>query len=210
MSDQRLRELERGWRTGGAVEAEAALVRERLRLGLVDEPRLRLAARLGHGASRLVLGLLDDRPPGDVRRRLAALDHDLGRSGPEAVVRAAIALARSRVRLWGHTRASGSAADRARLLAALDAAVAWVRCPCDLHVAEAAEAVAPAERAVQGLRARTARSAYYALRAARVVAEPGYRVLGLEYEPAQDHEAIWEALRAELVPWLVAHGDPLA
>ena len=208
MSDQRLRELERSWRVGGAEEAEAALLRERLRLGVIGEPRLRLAAAIGHAASGLLLG--PRAPAGDLRRRLAAIDGELGRAGPETVVRAAIALARSRVRLWGHTRASGSRSDRASLLAALEAAEAWVRCPCDAHLADAAETVAPAERAVQGLRARTARSAYYALRAARVVVEPNYRVLGLEYEPAQDAEALRQALRAELVPWLVGHADPVA
>lgn len=51
MSDERLRSLERRWRASGAVEDELALLRERLRAGLLDEQRVRLAAGLEHVAA---------------------------------------------------------------------------------------------------------------------------------------------------------------
>lgn len=47
MSDQRLRELERRWRETGVASDEATLLRERVRVGDLDEDRLRLAAYCG-------------------------------------------------------------------------------------------------------------------------------------------------------------------
>lgn len=51
MSDARLRELERAWRTTGAVADEAAWLAERVRTGGLAEVRLLLAAELGHAAA---------------------------------------------------------------------------------------------------------------------------------------------------------------
>lgn len=55
MSDERLRELERRWRESGAVEDEAAYLRERVRVGDLTEARLGLAAFCGHEGARRVL-----------------------------------------------------------------------------------------------------------------------------------------------------------
>ncbi|MCO5165487.1 MAG: hypothetical protein M9894_03845 [Planctomycetes bacterium] len=209
MSDQRLRELERAWQGGGGVEDEAALLRERLRRGVTDEARLEVAARLGHAASAAVLG---PRAPGpghaDERLRLAALDAAIGRVGQEARVRAAIALARLRARAWGHARKSGRV-DSANLLRALEAAEGWARCPCADHAADASVAAERARAAVWRLRARTQRSAGFAVLAGDAAARPGGRPLRLE-DAADQADEVRAALRQELVPWLLGHADPVA
>lgn len=211
MSDQRLRELERAWQAGGGVDDEAALLRERLRRGLTDEARLTVAARLGHAAAAAVLG---PRAPGpghtDERLRLAALDAAIARVGQEARVRAAVALARRRVRAWGHAGTSGTRADRANLLQALQAAEDWVRCPCADHALRADHVAEQAGPAVWKLRARTQRSAYFAVIAAEAAALPSNRpALRLE-DAADEADDVRAALRRELVPWLLGHADPLA
>ena len=50
MSDERLRQLERKWRETGAVEDEAALLRERVRTGGLLPDSLDSAAYCGHEA----------------------------------------------------------------------------------------------------------------------------------------------------------------
>lgn len=62
MSDSRLRDAERRWRDSGRVEDEAAWLRERARVGELDEGRLRLAALVGHPASQLAVGANDPLP----------------------------------------------------------------------------------------------------------------------------------------------------
>jgi len=57
MSDANLRELERRWRETGSVEDEAAWLLQRLRVGELDEERLRLAAYCSHEPSRIALDL---------------------------------------------------------------------------------------------------------------------------------------------------------
>ncbi len=54
MTDQVLREAQRRARETGSVEDEAAYLRARVRAGDLDRTRLRLAARLGHSAARLL------------------------------------------------------------------------------------------------------------------------------------------------------------
>lgn len=71
MSDAALRELERRWRTSGAVEDEAAWHAARSRAGQLDRGRLQLAADLGWRAAELAVGTLDPAsPPGIVERLL--------------------------------------------------------------------------------------------------------------------------------------------
>lgn len=57
MTDHRLRDLERRWRESRSDADEAAWVTERLRAGLLSPGWLELAARLGYGAARLILGM---------------------------------------------------------------------------------------------------------------------------------------------------------
>jgi len=59
LGDQRLRERSRRARRTGALEDEAAHLRERLRRGAVDRRRLEVAAYLGHAGARSAL----ERPP---------------------------------------------------------------------------------------------------------------------------------------------------
>lgn len=56
MSDEKLRELERRWRETGAAQDEAALLRERVRVGVLPRRQLELAAYLGHPAAQEALG----------------------------------------------------------------------------------------------------------------------------------------------------------
>ena len=51
MADDKLRQLERRWRESSTVEDEAALLRERVRVGDLSEGRLRLAASFGQEAA---------------------------------------------------------------------------------------------------------------------------------------------------------------
>ena len=56
MTDASVRELERRWLTSGDLAHGVALLRERLRLGLLDPTRLELAAWLGHPVAKALLG----------------------------------------------------------------------------------------------------------------------------------------------------------
>lgn len=54
--DERSRLRERQARAGGGPEAEAAVLRDRIRRGALEQRRLEFAAALGHLPSRIVLG----------------------------------------------------------------------------------------------------------------------------------------------------------
>lgn len=54
MTDSRLRALERRWKESGSVEDEAAYLRERVRVGDIDQETLELVSRLGHEAAQMV------------------------------------------------------------------------------------------------------------------------------------------------------------
>ncbi|MEZ6187822.1 MAG: hypothetical protein R3F62_22785 [Planctomycetota bacterium] len=63
MTDLRVRELERRWQESGSVDDEAALLRERARVGDLEADRIELGAYLGHPAALVALGRSrDDRP----------------------------------------------------------------------------------------------------------------------------------------------------
>jgi len=89
VTDARLRDVERRWRETGALEDEAAFLRERVRAGVLDDDRLRLAAYVGHAASRLALGT-----PSFAPAFFQAWIYGLEPWGVEACQRAAIAAAR--------------------------------------------------------------------------------------------------------------------
>ncbi len=203
MSDARLRELERRWRESGAVEDEAALLRERLRQGALGSSRLELAADLGHPGAASALGrapasaaaLVD---PGWAVRTAAA--------GAEAAVRCAAAAARACLPLHRWHRPGDDVPERV-----LETVEAWLDCPCPPHTrAAAAWALYPA--APPGL----AGLGYLAHRVARVVGaqgEPGgarVTVRELEAVVAQalerlGEEALQEVLRDAVAAWAVGH-----
>lgn len=56
MSDERLRDLERAWRRTRSVDDEAAFLRERVRVGELEDGRVGLAAWLGHPAAEQLAG----------------------------------------------------------------------------------------------------------------------------------------------------------
>lgn len=88
--DQRLRTLERGEDEG--LEVQAALLRARLRAGVIDQERLQLAALLGDPAARVVAPLVSwPSRSYDLARQLAGM-------GWQALARAALAWARAN---WG-------------------------------------------------------------------------------------------------------------
>lgn len=89
MSDARLREAERRWRETGAVADEATWLRERVRAGALDDARLRLAAYVGHPASRSALAT-----PIFAPAYVQVWIYGLEPWGVEACQRAAIAAAR--------------------------------------------------------------------------------------------------------------------
>jgi hypothetical protein len=104
------------WEETRARSDEVAWLRGRLRAGLISADRVRLAAHLGDAASAAVLG--GDAPEID---DAAAWADATGDWGLEACIRFALAVARSTV-------PAGSAAHPA-----LDAADAWLSCPCEAH-----------------------------------------------------------------------------
>ncbi len=75
MGDEDLRALERAWQQTGTIEAEARLLRARLRAGALAPERLELAAWLGHAPAIEALG--PEAPAGEhvpLARWAAALD----------------------------------------------------------------------------------------------------------------------------------------
>jgi hypothetical protein len=126
VSDDYLRQLEGRWRETGDAPDEARYLLERMRAGLLPRPRLELASFLGHEAARLAI-------PGsassthDDPKRLAS---ELWPWGKEACVAAAVTAAHS-------AQPQDAFAPDVRPLQAIEAAAAWVHCPCDEHVAAA-------------------------------------------------------------------------
>lgn len=127
MSDDYLRQLEARWRETGDAPDEARLLLERMRAGLLGRPRLELAAFLGHEAARLALPA-SPTLGGPEPTRLA---DDLWPWGKEAAVAGAVAAA--------HAVVAEPARDP-RPRRAVEAAAAWVHCPCEAHVAQARRA----------------------------------------------------------------------
>lgn len=127
MSDDYLQQLEARWRETGDAPDEARLLLERMRAGLLPRPRLELAAFLGHEAARMAL----PGSPGLDVEEPARLAGELWPWGKEACVAAAVAASHA-----VSTLDLGAPRD-ARPRRAIEAAAAWVHCPCEPHVAGA-------------------------------------------------------------------------
>lgn len=217
MPDARLRELERRWRETGAEEDEVALLTERLRAGLLDPARARLAALLGCPRAGRAMGTVR----GD--RSLPALAVHLGHDGPVTLARAVIAAARATSWAWDDERAPPGAP--ARFERALVAAEVWAVCPCDAHedvaVREGRSAIPlaglgaldhdPAARAPWALAGELACSAAELPSLYDEDDPAGFVTLSGLDEAASlvGADALRRALRAELVPWLLGHDDPV-
>lgn len=130
MSDRRLRELERQVRRGASPEEEARWLLERARTGELPGERLALAAWLGHAPARLALGGHAPHAP----QELESWVRGLGRWGPEALARAALAAARCVLPCWTQRHPD------ARPAAALAAVEAWLEDPGPARAAAALSA----------------------------------------------------------------------
>lgn len=215
MSDQGLRQLERRWRASGDPADEAAWLLGRLRAGELPAERLELAALLGHEpAARAAQEADRPLPPllFDLRRRERVPDTRwligaLWERSREAVVRFGAAIGRNR--LGG----GGGPDSRPALLAALDAAEAWCRCPCEEHRAPAARAGQAVWAAISGQAWRAEGPELLgAAFAAAVTAEATGPDEARFLRHLLAHEAPGDLERAsrEVVVWALGLGDPLA
>jgi hypothetical protein len=138
MPDERLRELERRWRESGAIDDEAAYLRQRVKVGELSPESVELAAFLGHPGALVATATFSGVTPGAEVLRSFATGHADGRAperpawlvtiqrlgGDEALRRlAASALRRS------HFTSDPPGRDAAS--SALEAVEAWVREPTD-------------------------------------------------------------------------------
>lgn len=202
MGDDRRRELERS-AAQGDLAARAGLLRERVRVGELREERLSLAAYLEDEASLAALG----GPPLVGAADLEDWVGGLAPWGTEAVLRAAVAAARSALPAWESRPEAELQRPREAPRRAIDAAAEWLRCPCADHAADAERAAlviawpgqpAPVVAATwaalsvsHGRRGQEGETAQRAVRAARqAVGAPALRA----------------QIRADLVAWALAAG----
>ncbi|HZV02507.1 MAG TPA: FHA domain-containing protein [Planctomycetota bacterium] len=127
MTDDRLREAERVYQETGSVSAETRLLTERVRAGILPAERLELAAALHDVAACSALG----RPATARTHDLRVLFEELERFGREALVRAALVIARRcSARDWRTARPIRAVVDTRTCLAEIEA---WLACPCRSH-----------------------------------------------------------------------------
>lgn len=208
MSDARLREAERRWRESGALADEAAWLRERVRAGALDDARLRLAAYVGHAASRMALAT-----PTFTSPYVQVWIYGLEPWGVEACQRAAIAAARRALLLVPSTSRRGRYARGAveRVERVVVGLPPLPPLPWDPHVLdddpppreraafEAACAVGETVHEV-GRAAPEARAVEATARASNVVVQAA---------DALDEPAIRAAVRDEVAAWALGLGDPV-
>ena len=209
MSDARLRELERRWKRSKAVEDEAALLAERVRVGELDQNMLDLAARLGHPAAILsVAGIHSSKDLWIelwVERAVAF--------SREASVRAAIACAKEVLSIFETEYPQNLGPRRA-----IEAAVKWVRCPCDDHKNPAVTNESFGRVAL--LYSNTPRAAdagLCSMAALRAVtwenrfAKDSACVAANHamHATSGDSAIIRQAISTALIPWALGYGDPL-
>lgn len=206
MSDDARRAAERRWRETGhaddgrrflaqlvrAGEDEARVLQVRLSLRDLHEERAVLAAHLGHAPARAALGA---RAPSDEGSTLVDWGKRLFDFGQPACVRAALAASRLVLRVIPGAEIDADADPRR----ALDAAEAWLTCPCPRHYA-AAEAWNP-------LRGRLAEWAWQTVTAAHCPPRVcGHHVEAIRSAAATDvgAERVRAAIREALLPWALS------
>lgn len=209
-----MRALERA-AAAGDVEAEALLLKRRLGTGGLGRRKLRLAAYLGHPAAERAFGERLRRPDQRLRSWVRGLVHF---GGVEAAERIGVALAE-----LGAARVEEQAPREVRLRAALAAAQACARCPCEEHAREAtrhSEQAREATLELAGVTRRaygwaqvaayspTARAAQLVAFATRMVAEVAedrrWNDLGFCVELAEDVRgaaSVRRELRRALLRW---------
>jgi hypothetical protein len=223
--DHQTRDLERCAQAGD-VSAEVLLLRRRLRAGDLSPEGLSLAAFLGHSASRELLGPEAPEVPAGYQDWLERLRV----RGPEVVMRASVAAAGRVVPLLAPLLLTGDAEHPHPVLGAAEDALV---CPCLPHVRDvlyAAQRCEDARRrpdAVQLDRQREA-AVSSCTSLALLFSDPdgAWEVMhharlgafaAAQPDPGADHETlpgeagrlIKDAVRAELVPWVLGYGDPV-
>ncbi len=207
MTDDRLREAERTYRETGSVSAEARLLTERVRAGILAPERLELAAALHDAAARFVLGRAATVRTHD----LGAMFEDLEPFGREVLVRAAVVVARRCLAVeWRRPLWAQVVADTRPSIEAIEAIEAWLDCPCARH-AESVETVAPARR-------QPHRPHPDAVVAAEILLGRGrfsdlHRVLDTDlnrHPPHLPDPVLASAIRRELAPWAKGMNSPPA
>lgn len=124
--DEQLRSLARRAGVEPSVEVEAALLRERVRVGELSESKVRLAAWLGHAAARACLGE-DSRVPEEDSAWLEALE----RLEPRMSLRACLEAVR--VVVEAYDRARHEVPDRSAVEGLTASRSDLLACPCDWH-----------------------------------------------------------------------------
>ncbi len=145
MPDSRLRSLERQAQTGD-LDAAVAFLRERKRIGEIDQRRIELAAYCGHGAAyALQREGWGGFPPGWLRdsrsKTWVHFVEGLGRFGNETRIRAALAAARVALphviaRQPGCILSVGDPCGECphcQARCTIEAVRAWLKCPCEKH-----------------------------------------------------------------------------
>jgi hypothetical protein len=215
VSDERLRTLERAWQESGSAQAEAAYLLERVRVGDLGQSKLELAALCGHQGAGLAANsttlwkVESTDPPNEWTSALEPW-------GKEVSVRGAVAAGWSVLGLWEDAH-PGQREPRSTI----EAAEAWLLCPCDAHAASAQEA-ADAVSDLNGGRQDSDPASF----AAAVAMNAAWAAGNFEEEAFKD--AAWAFLEAwkvaalvelaapplacvqsELVSWALGYGDPV-
>jgi len=229
MADDLLRAAERRYRELGTPAEEVALLQARLRAGLATFAGVELAAHLLDPAA---IEVLEGAPAasGELRRRRLRIECDLrgwaralGRWGHEPCVRAALAVGHLVHGPEPRTAASAdvtllrdavSDADLVEAEAvALEAAEAWLACPCAAHSVSGAAAARRVEASRDEHPLSRWRRALVAAGAATVASGPAAQagdvlagfvaIAGLVWSPQAASEALIHALR----PWALGEGS---
>ena len=211
----------------GPVVALVLVLRRRLRLTPFEgrrlpRSRLLLAAYVGEERARAAIPdlqpeelALPAEPTGISRFEAWALG--LQRWGKEADVRALIALGQHALPVWRSRWPEDS-----RLVAALQAAIDWVRCPTPENYRAAHEAgyvvlcIPDAEHMEEGaldFAPARARNLFQIVAARAGSNSPNHVGVWWGAPLAAEltsEEAVREVIRAALVPWALGEGDPLA
>lgn len=215
MSDEHLRELERRWKETGSVEDEDAYLRERVRIGDLTQDKLELAAYLGHQAARRYLGEQAPQAP----EKLENFVGHLKSWGKETLVRSIVAAALTCLHLW-----EKQLPEDHRPQLAINAAIAWILCPCENHekaartAAEAAKAAAEASGLPNDM--GDGKAAWTGARGAAWAAEAvDGTVANAAWAAARG--AVWidnwtppacqvkQAITDALTPWALGYSDPV-
>ncbi len=197
MSDYRVRVQERD-AAGGDADAGARLLQGLTRAGRLPRSQLALLATLGDPAAVRLLGQ-EALPQPTLGARWA---RRLEPWGKEVCVRVAVAAAREALR-----QASCKPHVVQQAIAETEA---WVLCPCAVHLRLVARTALQAARSSQrqlGMAAFTAANAAASVNGTMWSA--WYAGRAVAYAESLGLDGFRDAVRSELVPWILQSRDPL-